>query len=65
MLLYDFSGFGRSLIDPSDVYNINYSPEGKVNMLNRILDTLELDRLVQYSLRIQNLNNFQLLDCFF
>lgn len=41
----DFPGFGRSVIDPGDVYNIDYSPAGKVSMLNRILDKLELDRV--------------------
>ncbi|XP_063401042.1 uncharacterized protein LOC134685314 isoform X1 [Mytilus trossulus] len=41
----DFPGCGESRLPANEVYSIDYSPTGKADMLNRILDELKLERV--------------------
>ncbi|XP_076115146.1 uncharacterized protein LOC143082978 [Mytilus galloprovincialis] len=41
----DFPGCGESRLPANEVYSIDYSPTGKADMLDRILDELKLERV--------------------
>ena len=63
MLFFFHTGCGKSQLHPKDIYSIDYSPSGKEEMLNKILDKLKLERSVVYTF-ITNFYTGSIVFCF-